>query len=345
LLPKVDRGPKWDPNADCDGEKASEKTRRLGEVVASIEKKRLSPKQLQERVMQDFPKSFRDGTETQRLRGGWVAAGLFCRAAAFANLGFCSKPSKPCDELKFDCEGGTGPACQEHTDKCEFLSPSQVASRLGDMYENMKRDNSGTCSHFFDVMYTKVAMEQWFDQDARLVFTKGLGGVEVDVKSGLALWMFDVYDSRKKNIEKNTFDITKLPGFKEDLQKNIEKVHTPIPPDRQGWFAFQSDASHRREDASNAFIAVALFGMILFCGICICSIWHSFFWSVGSEDEDEWSHRGSLASAYTPEYLDFQCPPGNEAGDLVEVNLPDGTLMQVTVPPGVYGGMNFSVQV
>lgn len=98
----------------------------------------------------------------------------------------------------------------------------------------------------------------------------------------------------------------------------------------------------------------ALSGLIFICGLCLCGFW-MLLWPT--------YHIESLASTTTassctntlpahplsypaqPEYLDFQCPIGNGPGDLVQVTLPDGNTMEVTVPPGVYGGMPFSVEV
>lgn len=48
---------------------------------------------------------------------------------------------------------------------------------------------------------------------------------------------------------------------------------------------------------------------------------------------------------YEPQFMEFACPTGYGPGNVVEVDLPDGTAMQVTVPAGVYSGDTFQVQI
>lgn len=358
-LPAIKKAPKWNGGADCDGAKADERVRQLGTKMQENGQEKPSEEDLRQQVMQDFPEAFASSeTEKVRLTGAFVATGVFCSGVAHANLGFCSKPSKPCSDLKDTCgkklDSSAEAACQEHKDKCEFLSPQYVVKKVISKYDEMKKDPKLKCADFYDIMYARVAVEQWFHEDARIVFSNEMGPTDVSAPTGIALMMLQVYENQKTPPPEGP-----RPSSSSSLSNSSSSPPGMSVTSSSSHYTSSSSSSTGRNYTASGprpYFLVGILSIIIFACCCCCAIWLCCKYCMGDDDEEEVvivpvqqpcivPVQQPVVVSAPPEYLDFQCPYGSGPGDLVEVPLPDGTSMQVTVPPGIGAGMFFSVQV
>lgn len=88
-----------------------------------------------------------------------------------------------------------------------------------------------------------------------------------------------------------------------------------------------------------------LVGLCIFVFCAVCCTCSALYCCLAAPKGHSGFDDGMGRAVSIPQYLDFQCPQGMGPGDLVQVTLPNGDSMQVTVPPNVYGGMMFSVEV
>jgi len=345
-LPEVSKESKWNPDADCDGQKASE---RLRHMRAAIEKEKSksgepvpSTEELQKIVMQEplFEKAFRTGTEKVLLRGAWVATGIFCHGAGLAQVGFCDRrlPRVPCEDLQAACaKDPNSEDCQEHRDRCDFVNPSRALQKIDKEYTKLTSSkidaDAGKCTDVFDLMYTKVALEKWFHADARLAFTENLGSLKVEAGAGIALFMLETFDKMPKP-NSDSLRVRMLDA------SNV-RTTTAAPEDR----------------GALSMMGVVVVFMIAPCCLIACCILACCCFrrktstatrypsdAIYSTYQDNYQE-AYIQQQHAPAYMDFQCPMGSFPGELVQVTLPDGSPLQVTIPDGVYGGMNFSVEV